>query len=40
MTPARGFRELLKREPMVVAPGAYDCITAGLIEQPDFLRFT
>src|ERR1700719_3700922 len=36
MTQARGFRELLKREPMVVAPGAYDCITAKLIEQAGF----
>ena len=33
MTQARDFRDLLKRERMVVAPGAYDCITAKLIEQ-------
>src|SRR4051794_8679438 len=33
MTQARSFRDLLKRERMVVAPGAYDCITAKLIEQ-------
>src|SRR5438094_10633047 len=36
MTQARGFRDLLKRERMVVAPGAYDCITARLIEQAGF----
>src|SRR5438132_2516533 len=36
MTQARGFRDLLKRERMVVAPGAYDCITAKLIEQAGF----
>ena len=36
MTQARDFRDLLKRERMVVAPGAYDCITAKLIEQAGF----
>src|SRR5439155_10156723 len=36
MTQARSFRNLLKRERMVVAPGAYDCITAKLIEQAGF----
>ena len=36
MTQARSFRDLLKRERMVVAPGAYDCITAKLIEQAGF----
>jgi 2-methylisocitrate lyase-like PEP mutase family enzyme len=36
MTQARGFRDLLKQERMVVAPGAYDCITAKLIEQAGF----
>src|SRR5947207_13008793 len=36
MTQARGIRDLLKRERMVVAPGAYDCITAKLIEQAGF----
>src|SRR5438477_6782760 len=36
MTQARGFRDLLKRERMVVAPGAYDCITGKLIEQAGF----
>src|SRR5260370_22250480 len=30
------FRALLQRDGMVVAPGAYDCITAKLIEQPGF----
>ena len=33
MTQAARFRELLRRDGMVVAPGAYDCITAKLIEQ-------
>jgi 2-methylisocitrate lyase-like PEP mutase family enzyme len=33
--PAR-FRELLRRDGMVVAPGAYDCITARLIERAGF----
>src|ERR1700756_3154197 len=36
MAQASGFRDLLKRERMVVAPGAYDCITAKLIEQAGF----
>src|ERR1700731_872239 len=36
MTQARSFRDLLKRERMVVAPGAYDCNTARLIEQAGF----
>ena len=36
MTQAGRFRELLHREGMVVAPGAYDCITAKLIEQAGF----
>ena len=30
------FRELLNRAGMVVAPGAYDCITAKLIAQAGF----
>ncbi len=30
------FRELIKSGPMVVAPGAYDCITARVIEQAGF----
>src|SRR4030088_1767731 len=36
MTQATRFRELLRRDGMVVAPGAYDCITAKLIEQAGF----
>ena len=28
MTRGRQFRELLQRGGMVIAPGAYDCITA------------
>jgi len=36
MAPASGFRDLMKRDGMVVAPGAYDCITAKLIEQAGF----
>src|SRR5205814_8563569 len=33
MTQAARFRELMRRDGMVVAPGAYDCITARLIER-------
>src|SRR5919202_874587 len=36
MTQAARFRELLRRDGMVVAPGAYDCITAKLIAQAGF----
>ncbi len=36
MTQANRFRSLLDRDGMVVAPGAYDCITAKLIEQSGF----
>jgi 2-methylisocitrate lyase-like PEP mutase family enzyme len=36
MTQASRFRDLLGGEGMVVAPGAYDCITAKLIEQAGF----
>lgn len=36
MTQAGRFRALLQRDGMVVAPGAYDCITAKLIEQAGF----
>ena len=36
MTQASRFRELLRRDGMVVAPGAYDCITARLIAQAGF----
>ena len=36
MTQASRLRTLLRRDGMVVAPGAYDCITAMLIEQAGF----
>jgi len=36
MTQASRVRELLHRDGMVVAPGAYDCITAKLIAQAGF----
>ena len=36
MTQASRFRALLKQGGMIVAPGAYDCITAKLIEQAGF----
>src|SRR5438132_2898406 len=36
MTQASRFRALVQRDGMVVAPGAYDCITAKLIEQAEF----
>src|SRR5207237_10101202 len=36
MNTAARFRELLRRDGMVVAPGAYDCITARLIERAGF----
>jgi len=36
MTQASQFRTLMRREGMVVAPGAYDCITARLIERAGF----
>jgi 2-methylisocitrate lyase-like PEP mutase family enzyme len=36
MTQAGRLRELLHRDGMVVAPGAYDCITAKLIAQAGF----
>src|ERR1700758_4619000 len=36
MTQASQFRALLRRDGMVVAPGAYDCITARLIEAAGF----
>ncbi|MBV8122291.1 MAG: isocitrate lyase/phosphoenolpyruvate mutase family protein, partial [Alphaproteobacteria bacterium] len=36
MTQARRFRELLDRDGMVTAPGAYDGITAKLIAQAGF----
>ena len=34
--PAQKLRELLARPQMLVAPGAYDCITARMIEQAGF----
>src|SRR5205814_1890182 len=36
MAEAARFRELMRRDGMVVAPGAYDCITARLIERAGF----
>ena len=36
MTQSSGFRALLQRDGIIVAPGAYDCITAKLIEQAGF----
>jgi 2-methylisocitrate lyase-like PEP mutase family enzyme len=36
MTAVGRFRELLRRDGMVVAPGAYDCITARLVAQAGF----
>ena len=36
MTQASRLRRLLRQDGMVVAPGAYDCITARLIEQAGF----
>jgi len=36
MSQAGRFRELLQQDGMVVAPGAYDCITAKLIAQAGF----
>jgi 2-methylisocitrate lyase-like PEP mutase family enzyme len=36
MNQAGRFRELLRKDGMVVAPGAYDCITARLIEAAGF----
>ena len=36
MAQARKLRDAIKSGPMVVAPGAYDCITARLIEQAGF----
>src|SRR5438445_5046781 len=36
MTQTARFGEPLRHEGMVVAPGAYDCITAKLIEQAGF----
>lgn len=36
MTQTRRFRAALQQDGMVVAPGAYDCITAKLIAQAEF----
>jgi 2-methylisocitrate lyase-like PEP mutase family enzyme len=36
MNQATQFRALMRRDGMVVAPGAYDCITARLIERAGF----
>jgi 2-methylisocitrate lyase-like PEP mutase family enzyme len=36
MTQATRFRELLARDGMIVAPGAYDCITARMIARAGF----
>jgi 2-methylisocitrate lyase-like PEP mutase family enzyme len=36
MTQAARFRELLGRDGMIVAPGAYDCITARMIARAGF----
>jgi len=36
MTHAARFRELLRRDGMIVAPGAYDCITARMIARAGF----
>jgi len=36
MSRARKFRELLRRDGLVIAPGAYDCITARTIAQAGF----
>jgi 2-methylisocitrate lyase-like PEP mutase family enzyme len=36
MTKASQLRELLRQDEMITAPGAYDCITARMIEQAGF----
>jgi 2-methylisocitrate lyase-like PEP mutase family enzyme len=36
MSNASKFRELLRQEGMITAPGAYDCITARMIAQAGF----
>jgi 2-methylisocitrate lyase-like PEP mutase family enzyme len=36
MTKANQLRELLSQDGMITAPGAYDCITARMIEQAGF----
>ena len=36
MSKGKALRELMQRDGMVVAPGAYDCITARLIARAGF----
>src|SRR5579864_3376080 len=36
MSTTEQFRDLLRQDGMIIAPGAYDCITARLIEQAGF----
>jgi hypothetical protein len=36
VTQAARFRELLRHDGMIVAPGAYDCITARMIARARF----
>jgi hypothetical protein len=36
VTPAARFRKLLRRDGMIIAPGAYDCITARMIARAGF----
>ena len=36
MNPRARLRELLKNEEFIQAPGAYDCLTAKLIEHAGF----
>jgi hypothetical protein len=36
MSKPREFRELLRQDGIITAPGAYDCITARMIEQAGF----
>src|SRR6202451_1812791 len=36
MTKSRQLRELLRKDALITAPGAYDCITARMIEQAGF----
>jgi 2-methylisocitrate lyase-like PEP mutase family enzyme len=36
MSKTEEFRDLMRQDEMIIAPGAYDCITARLIEQAGF----
>jgi len=36
MSSARRLRELLRQDELIIAPGAYDCITARMVEQAGF----